>query len=770
MGFSQIDKKYLFLVTIILVILIILALSKVLKMKGFIIFLFLLLVTDLFSQGARNYTVMVSANVQKSPPQIRLSWGFQSGVTSYRIFRKLKSDASWGTAVTTLTGNDTVYTDNSVQLATSYEYLIEKNAGSYNAYGFINSGIEIPVTNTPKIVILLVDSVMRDSINSELTQWTLNAENEGWKVVRIDVSRGLKSDAVKDKVVLEYQKDPENTKSLFIVGHVAVPYSGFFKPTPPDAHTEHIVAWPADAYYADIDGMWSDDQVDDTTGAQKRNWNRPNDGVWDQTILGNNNTADIAVGRVDFFDMPAFTKSEATLLKDYLKKLNEYKVADYRAQRRALIDDNFGAFSGEAFSASGWGNFSTLIGRENILECTAGNGMDYLGTMDTASYLWSYGCGAGSYTSCSGVGTTVNFAARQPQSVFTMLFGSYFGDWDNRNNVLRAALAHGKILTNVWSGRPRWFFHHMALGGTIGESTILTQNNRNPGALYNGMNFMNGIHIALLGDPTLKHHYVKPPKNLFTILKDSAHVNLTWSVSGETVLGYNIYKRKLKDINYVKLNNTIVNTASFDDSCVSSPDTFIYQVRAVLLETTPSGSYYNESIGATDTFFNAADLKPVANFSVTNADPNFTFTNSSLRSKSYQWTFSDTSLKFTTTNSSRNYKKNGDVWVLLTSSNQCSSDTQKVNIKVTKAVTVGISDINSSLIHIYPNPFKDNITIESPYGGKLKLYSIDGKLQIDLDVKSSREIVNLAELAPGNYLLEFTDKSGRKELLKLTRE
>ncbi|MBK9194206.1 MAG: hypothetical protein IPO17_04285 [Flavobacteriales bacterium] len=28
-------------------------------------------------------------------------------------------------------------------------------------------------------------------------------------------------------------------------------------------------------------------------------------------------------------------------------------------------------------------------------------------------------------------------------SVFNMSFGSYFGDWDNKNNFLRAALASG---------------------------------------------------------------------------------------------------------------------------------------------------------------------------------------------------------------------------------------------------------------------------------------------------------------------------------------
>lgn len=738
-------------------------------MRAFIIIFFLFTAIDLTSQGARNYTILVSAAVQKSPPQIKLNWNFHSGITSYKIYRKLKSETAWGGLLATLTVNDTSYTDNTVQAGVSYEYLIEKNAGSYNAYGFINSGIEIPITNSKKRVILLVDSLMKDSLKSELSLWTINAEAEGWSVSQINVSRSLKSDAVKDKIILEYQKDPENTKALFIVGHVAVPYSGFFKPTPPDAHPEHIVAWPADAYYADMDGMWSDDQVDDTTGAFKRHWNRPNDGVWDQTVLGENNSADIAVGRVDFYDMPAFSKSEAILLKDYLKKLNEYKIGDYKAQRRALIDDNFGAFSGEAFSVSGWGNFSSLVGKENILECTATNGMDYLGTMDTASYLWSFGCGAGSYSSCSGIGTTNDFSGRQPQSVFTMLFGSYFGDWDSKNNILRAALAHGKILTNVWSGRPRWFFHHMALGGNIGEATLLAQNNRNPGALYNGMNFMNGVHIALMGDPTLKLHYVKPPKNLFTILKDSAHVNLTWTVSGETVLGYNIYKRRLKEASYTKLNSSIVNGAMFDDSCVTSPDTFVYQVRAVVLESTPSGTYYNESLATTDTFYNAANLNPLANFTITNNDPSFSFTNTSLRSKTYQWTFSDTSLKITTNNSSRTYKKNGDVLVLLTSSNQCSSDTQKINIKITKGVA-SIQLIKYAVVSIYPNPFKDHITIESIHGGYLNIYNIDGKLQVKKEIISSNEIVNLEGLISGNYLLEFIDRLGNRELLKLTKE
>ena len=73
----------------------------------------------------------------------------------------------------------------------------------------------------------------------------------------------------------------------------------------------------------------------------------------------------------------------------------------------------------------------------------------------------------------------LNFAASDPQVVFTMFFGSYFGDWDSQNNFLRAALATTNYtLTSAWVGRPYWHFHHMALGETIGFSTRVTQNNQ----------------------------------------------------------------------------------------------------------------------------------------------------------------------------------------------------------------------------------------------------------------------------------------------------
>ena len=48
------------------------------------------------------------------------------------------------------------------------------------------------------------------------------------------------------------------------------------------------------------------------------------------------------------------------------------------------------------------------------------------------------------------------FARNDSKAVFTLMFGSYFGDWDNPDNLLRAPLAgtaNSLGLTNAWSGR-----------------------------------------------------------------------------------------------------------------------------------------------------------------------------------------------------------------------------------------------------------------------------------------------------------------------------
>jgi hypothetical protein len=189
-------------------------------------------------------------------------------------------------------------------------------------------------------------------------------------------------------------------------------------------------------------------------------------------------------------------------------------------------------------------------------------------------------------TSSSTLGTN------DPKVVFTMLFGSYFGDWDSQDNFLRASLATPSYtLTSAWVGRPWWQFHHMALGETIGFSTRLSQNNS---ATYPGGNRTRGVHVALMGDPTLRLHPVTPPGDLLVMTNVSSGVDLRWSASSEAVLGYHVYRSASATGPFTRLTSTLLQGTNYSDNVAGSS---VYMVRAVKLESCGSGTYYNASQG-----------------------------------------------------------------------------------------------------------------------------------------------------------------------------
>ena len=196
------------------------------------------------------------------------------------------------------------------------------------------------------------------------------------------------------------------------------------------------------------------------------------------------------------------------------------------------------------------------------------------------------------HASSDGVGTTAEFATSDPQVVFTMLFGSYFGDWDSQDNFLRAPLATPTCtLTSAWSGRPYWEFHHMALGQTVGYSARLSQNNS---TLYSADIAQQWVHIALMGDPSLRMHPVAPPSSLIVSTNGSGGVNLSWNASSDTVAGYHVYRASTIAGPFTRLTSSLLTSTNYTDTPVSSN---VYMVRAVKLEVSGSGSYYNPSQG-----------------------------------------------------------------------------------------------------------------------------------------------------------------------------
>ncbi|MCY7410115.1 MAG: T9SS type A sorting domain-containing protein [Chitinophagales bacterium] len=542
------------------------------------------------AQVSKDYAVMVTAEVSDSPPSIIVKWNNSADATAFSVYRKTESSNSWGAAIANLSGTEVEYIDNAVVVDSGYEYRVYRSASSgINSYGYAYSAIKLGTTDYRGKCLLVVDTTITSSIEIELNRLMKDISGDGWQVKRINVNRNDSVKTIKNLIVTEYNADAD-TKCVLLFGHVPVPYSGNLNP---DGHPDHLGAWPCDGFYGDMNGTWTDATVNNITASRQENWNVPGDGKYDQSSWG---TIELQIGRVDLYNLPSFPDSENVLLKRYLDKDHAFRTGEFTNLPQGLIDDNFGAFSGEAFASSGFRSFAPMFGDTAVKE------LDYFGTMQTNSYLWSYGCGGGWYQGASGVGSTTDFVNDSVQSVFTMLFGSYFGDWDSQDNFLRAPLASkGQTLTSCWSGRPHWFFHHMALGENIGYSTLRVMNNS---STYFASYYPKYTHIALMGDPTLRMHVVRPPSSI-VLTPPNGYPNTTsisWTASPDNVLGYYVYTSNTEFGKYDRISDTIISGTSFIDENLFTGVNW-YMVKAVRLEETPSGSYYNTSTSIGDSVY-----------------------------------------------------------------------------------------------------------------------------------------------------------------------
>lgn len=557
----------------------------------FLLSMLLLFATITFSQTIPDYAVQLSVRVQKAPAQMILNWKANSSATGYTVYRKAKTATSWGNALANLPGTATSWTDNNVTPGRTYEYYVHRQGSNFTGHGYALAGMEVPAIENPGTVILIVDDTFSVLLAPELKRLENDLKMEGWHVLRHDVKRSDSVPAVKALIKKDYTADPAKVRSVFLIGHVPVPYSGFFAI---DGHNDHQGAWAADAYYGDMDGTWYDvEPVAVTSASRKENWNKPGDGKFDDDIIPS--PIELEVGRVDMYDLPAFNMPENDLLKRYLDKDHAFRNKIFTAKNRALIDNNFGNTT-EAFAASGFKAFAPMFGDSNITEG------DYRTLTKDNSYLWSYGCGPGTYESAAGVARTDSFVNDSLKTVFTMLFGSYFGDFDSKNNLMRASLAsRGFTLTNCWSGRPHWIFHHMALGENIGYSTRISQSDtslymRHPTQVFGAFR-----HSALMGDPTLRMHITASPKNLaLSHLKDSSQLMLKWKQATDTLIkAYYIYRSKSANLPFTRIDSVSANDTSYLD-IMPVEGMNIYMVRALKLQESGSGTYYNLSSGIMD--------------------------------------------------------------------------------------------------------------------------------------------------------------------------
>lgn len=563
----------------------------------------LLLLVNL-SLSAQNWaaerSILAYAYAEKSPAKITLKWEASATATNYRVYRRDLGSSDWGSPKSTSGPNDSMYEDTDVEINKLYEYKIEKTSSmtepfsSTNAkmisYSFLISGIELEPVHYRGNFLVLSTKLIYDSLQTEVDLLLQDLRADGWRVMHSVVDGGMDVSDVKSVI-----DGIDDLNTVFLLGQVPYPYSGNYcynldYESPPDGHKEgagdHCGAWIADLYYGVKDGNWRDiDSV--TNAARNENDNYPNDGKFDNRKIPG--TVSIEIGRVDLSRLDSFSLTEVQLTKRYLNKLHNYKHNMSVFKRQAIVEDNFASYP-EGFSSGALRDFSAHLGPDNIIKA------DLFNSTASNDYLLSYVCGAGSFVQCNGLGKQDKFVTNNP-AYFNHMFGSFFGDFDIKNNISRASLASQKGgLTTIWSGRPKWITHGLAMGEPIGKSAVRSQNNDWD---YDVSFYQNYSHIALLGDPSLRTEMISPPTALNSNLNGAKNnVILNWTASNSSdITGYYVYWTNDLDSNY-KLLNQVPITGTSMTHYTPTFGTNYYMVRAERLETTMSGSYYNLSLGA----------------------------------------------------------------------------------------------------------------------------------------------------------------------------
>jgi PKD repeat protein len=215
------------------------------------------------------------------------------------------------------------------------------------------------------------------------------------------------------------------------------------------------------------------------------------------------------------------------------------------------------------------------------------------------------------------------------------------------------------------------------------------------------------------------------------------------------------------------MNDSLITQTEFTDSCLRFEGDLTYMVRAMNLQQTPSGSYFNMSQGTATTINHVGtpDLTAAATF--TSEGQVVSFTNNSNGSvEHYLWLFGDGAIS-EEQNPVHHYEDGLFVATLIVS-NACKSDTVDMEI----LILTGTKDIrDDETVTISPNPTDGSFSVtmkedvQSPF--HLDLYASDGSLVFEKKDVISNEFVPLPGLDAGVYTLLITqhNQQFRKKLV-----
>src|SRR5262249_8593251 len=145
----------------------------------------------------------------------------------------------------------------------------------------LNVSAEYPNHYRGKIILIVDQSVAADlTIETKLERLADDLRGDGWRVLRHDVARGPElSDGlvtwaanngpavceIRALIKADYDAAPAEVRAVFLIGHIAVPYSGANSIEVTGAH--YSGAFPSDAFYGVMNagfgvGGWTDTTID----------------------------------------------------------------------------------------------------------------------------------------------------------------------------------------------------------------------------------------------------------------------------------------------------------------------------------------------------------------------------------------------------------------------------------------------------------------------------------------------------------------------------
>jgi len=264
---------------------------------------------------------------------------------------------------------------------------------------------------------------------------------------------------------------------------------------------------------------------------------------------------------------------------------------------------------------------------------------------------------------------------------------------------------------------------------------------------------------------------------LFVQSKTAGNVNLSFTEDMKVEvnsMGYfrnnNNISEKIK-ISYLQSNDTKIDETVIrylQDEKISNTQKGIYDIPSM-----NSGTYISSLKGATFTAVQSRSLQSLSHDEVW-------LNIGASQSGSYQLSFSDYE-DFTAaniylidhlTNTTQNIKENATYMFSVDANNAASKGATRFSIVFNRTAS---NEVVYNQIKMYPNPADKQVSLLLPQGidngvnYQIKLTDITGKIVMQRQATGGKEVIDIAALTAGIYIVEITDSKGKRVTEKLVK-